>query len=169
MSWDQIVNALKDFFSQPVPIIGCTIGALAVLIFGIIKKSSIGKKSLLKLTGLYNDMTSKFELVKLEYDAKYEELKTEYENKLALISNKKDEVEELLLAIAPYIHNAKVQELIEDYNKHKHSLISISSVVEAKVEETKKYYETLLSELKAEIEKIKDSLPEVVQDEFTTK
>lgn len=124
--WETISANIKDFFNQPVPIIGSTIGALLIFVLSVISKTSIGKKALNELKNKYNKLTTEF-LTILESFKKHKEkidetLKVQKEALEIALKEKQEEIdklEELIIAISENIHNAKVKELVDTYIKEK--------------------------------------------------
>ena len=73
MEWfDTFAANLKDFWSQPVPIIGFTVGTCIIGFCFIFAKTSLGKKALNKLQKLYDDLVAKYKEI---VDAKLLDLK----------------------------------------------------------------------------------------------
>lgn len=123
MEWlDTAVAWLRDFFNQPVPIIGCSVLALGTFVATVIGKTSIGKKALIEFRSGLSDISSRVSDVSVKakdslYKAKLEaeELKKELEAELYNVQKKCERQDELILSIAKEIHNSKVKALIEDY------------------------------------------------------
>lgn len=156
MNWfNQCVEWLDAFFSRPVPILCCSVGALIVLILTIISKTSIGKKSLRQLKQLYSSLVGEYKSYKDESEKVIKELTNAYETKLALIESKKEETEQLLLNIANCINNKKVKELVDAY-KGKSHLTEISDVVKLQVEKVKDEYLEKVAELETRLLKLEE-------------
>lgn len=122
MQWDLIVENIKIFFNQPVPIIGCTIGFALMFILVIVSKTSIGKKSLNKIKKInadlkkqYDELIVKNEQSKKELDSKIANLKNEYEKLLQESIDKYNELETLLLNISSNIHHREINKLIKQH------------------------------------------------------
>lgn len=106
MNWDAFVEGLRNFWNQPVPIIGFTVGTVICGIIYILGKTSIGKKALNKIIDINNGLRE--QLTKAENDLvdannKIKELIKESQNKIdelvaasdVAIKNKQQEIEEL--------------------------------------------------------------------------
>lgn len=158
MDWNTIVEGFKVFWSQPVPIIGFTVGTVIIGALSIISKTSIGKKALNSLKAKYNDLVNGYNEVKKQYDeiiAKKDEIITtmteEYNNKLALIQANKDKEREVIIALGNCINNVKVKKIIEEYSQ----LDEITDVSQF-VDDIKNKYESKYQELLAQIEELKN-------------
>lgn len=169
MDWNAFVDGVVAIFNTPVPIIGCTIGALCIAILSILSKTSIGKKSIKKLTNLYNDSKDKVDNVYNEYQnfkkAKEQEIKelkeqyeiqkteliNEYHNKLAIAIDDYKDLQALLFEISENLHNKNITAIIESYKeKANNEIKGISEVIDKEVENARITYKELFeSELKA--------------------
>ena len=124
MSWQEICQAIKDFMSQPVPIISCTVGALLVSIIVIISKTSIGKKALNGLRNLINelksqitDLLSKFKGFKEEINQTLVEQNKMLENALNEKQAEIDRLVALVEKVSINTHNVKTIQALEEYKK----------------------------------------------------
>lgn len=122
MQWEAIVEAIKTFFNQPVPVIGCTIGFLLIFVLKVISSTSIGKKALNRLTFQHEEMkkhvTNSIKDFEKATEAAKQELadqKKYYEAHLAAYEKKYAELETLLLEIAKNVHNRRVKEIVDQY------------------------------------------------------
>lgn len=148
MSWDQIVENIKTFFSQPVPIICCSVGSLLIFVLTVFSKTSLGKKALNELKNLIaittariGELNNSITSHKEDTEKKIEELKQSYQDKLAMVEEEKTNLEELLYAIAENINNVKIKELVANYKEKADKRINdISDVVN---EELLKYKDSL--------------------------
>lgn len=131
-------HLVKDFFNQPVPIIGCTVGFALVFILKIISTTSIGQKGLKKikdeLSIFKTDFEGKEQEIKVERDkfiteinalvkeheeeiARYKELlnqvDTKYKELLDQADTKYNELKDLVMNIASNLHNKKIKDILE--------------------------------------------------------
>lgn len=165
--WNEVVANIKDFFNQPVPIIGVTIGFLLIFVLVIFSKTSLGKKVLKKLTSAVHDLVLSFNKFKSETEEKVESLKKEYEEKKSVLESKVAILEKVCLIIAENSHNAKIKEAMEEC-KEELSICKTDyeSLIEEKVKEEKdkienelkakyeEFYETYLKGQKEKIEQL---------------
>ena len=150
MNWNEIVEALKEFWNQPVPIIGFTVGTLIIGIIVILSKTSIGTKALNWLKGKYQEMVEtnkemqeRYEAIIKTKDEFIASLTQMYEDKLALVQANKDKERDVIIAIGSCINNVKIKKIIEEY-KGTEPVTDISSYTEAiKQEYESKYIEVL--------------------------
>lgn len=164
MNWEQISYNIEQFWNKPVPIIGFTVGAIIIGVLAILAKTSIGKKSLLYLKKQYNELKEKateafdaYDKLIAQKDEIIDTMKSEYEEKLALIQENKDREREIIIAIGENIHNVKIQKIIEEYKKLP-EIADISEVIESKKIELEEKYEAKEAELE---EKINAKLAEI--------
>lgn len=154
MSWDQIVEAIRQFWNQPVPIIGFTVGAVLLAILGIIAKTSIGKKQLNKL---------KIE-INIERD-RYAELQKFYESKLQIAEKNKELERQFIYEICENINNVNVKSICEKYKSQFENITYDQVVEDAKAQAIKEYEDKYKAELttfiESEKERIKSELEEV--------
>lgn len=170
MWWDQLVENLKIFFNQPVVIAGVTIGTIGVLLFTIIAKTSIGRKSLKKLKEGIAHLQAKHDAVVQECEKfkeltenKIADLVNQYETKLALVVNEKQELEKLVFEIADNIHNEKVKGVVKDYiKKTQEKEVEIETIVTEKLAD----YKEQLINYKAELENIYKEQIEQIKSQF---
>lgn len=180
MDWNAFVEGIKEFFAQPVPIIGCTIGALCIAILSILARTSVGKKSLKKLTNLYNDGKTKVDGVYNEYQAfkkekeqqlkqlesEYvyykEQVKKEYENKLAIATSQIDNLRTLLLDISANLHNNKIKEIVESYKENANTEIKgISEIIDKEVDNARITYK---EQFEQEIKCIAENYSKIIEE-----
>lgn len=161
--WNNFVSGLEEFWNQPVPIIGFTVGTLIVGFFVIFTKTSLGKKALNwcktkyeELLVKYNEAKKLYEEVIAEKDAIIEELTKMYEEKLALVQLNKDKEKEIIIAIAKNINNVKIKKIIEEYEK----LPEITDISDY-VEEIKAKYEAKESEITEKLNEVLSRLEEL--------
>lgn len=165
MSWEQLVDVLKEFWNQPVPIIGFSVGCCLIFIFGIISKTSFGKKMLNKLTLSVDELKKQVLGIETFSRDKVSDLQSYYEEKIALLEAKKDNTEQLLLAIAGEIHNVKIQEMVEEYRKTMTKDIVIGDIIESRIKDYKAEFE----EMKKEFNKIIEDYKNGTENNETTK
>ena len=155
--FNNVCLAIKDFFNQPVPIIGCTIGFLVISILSILSKTSLGKKTL-------NKALTKIDAVKAETtkkiafaSTKINELEEEYKEKLAIAETHSQELEELLLNISEQLHNKKIAELVENYRNAK---VETKTAVENIVDKSSRAIDEKLKEITNQMNEYKAQLEE---------
>lgn len=169
MNWEMIVetfntwcNAVKDFFNQPVPIIGCTIGFLLITILNILSKTSWGRKTINTVIGSVNTLKAETTAKIAETSENINNLKNEYEQKLAIAETHSQELENLLLNIGDQLHNKQIKEYVEKYRQTKQdaktqvqNLVEQSSkAIELKMEEMQKQMDGYKSELAKQYEEM---------------
>ena len=172
MSWEVIVNGLKEFWAQPVPIIGFSVGTLIIGICTIISKTSFGKRLLNKLKGNVQELSTNVDTFKSDTNAKIEELKSYYEQAMALLEAKKDNTEKLLLAIAEQLHNVKIEELVKEYKANAQKSLVLDDIVKQKIGEVKEDYDALKSDFlkqQEEVNKLLEALKEYGHKEEESK
>lgn len=153
--------AVKDFFNQPVPIIGCTIGFLLITILSILSKTSWGKKSINKVMGSVNTLKSETALKLSETSQMIELVKNEYNEKLALSESKSQEIENLLLNISEQLHNKKIKEYVEEYRKTKdETKLQVNNLVE----QSSKAIDIKMSEFQEQMNAYKKELEKQYQE-----
>lgn len=115
---------LLEFSKTPVGMIVCIVVGVIVLTIIILANTSIGRKSLIKLSGLVNEAKVKSIKTDVEIDYFKEEQKQKlieerdfYKKELAVVSNKNDELEKLVIACLSCINNSKVKEFVKNYKK----------------------------------------------------
>lgn len=127
MNWEQIKTAIDSFTNKPIVIAIVTVLVSAAFAFILFSKTSLGKKAINKLTDLYalgkekadktlqkveeveTLATEKIEALAAEYEQKAENLKSECEQRVAVVVSLLNFYEETLFAILEKIPNAKVQ------------------------------------------------------------
>ena len=151
--WDVFVEGLKEFWNQPVPIIGFTVGTCIVGLAFIISKTQIGKKALNKLKALYNDLKARIEAALIRFsqmEKEYEEFK---EKANEAVKNKENEIRELTANYELKLNNYK-NELLKQGELLK---IVCENSVNKKIKEAYENYKPEIldlpvSEIKAQIE-----------------
>jgi len=142
MNFDTIVNAIKEFFNQPVPIIGITVGSLLMLILTILSKTSIGQKALRQFKKWYEELKLAFTNYKKESDETLQKVKDYYEEELQKAKSEYNALCKFTMSIASNINNVKVKEALADFEKQIDlSKSDYQGYVESKIEEAKKTYE----------------------------
>lgn len=128
---DQFFEAVKEFFNQPVPIIGCTIGFLLISILTILAKTSIGKKALLRLQSgfaevhekyrllidLHNDTVKHYEKEIAARDEYIKQIETKYQEIIDEVVAKYEEEKDKIIDILEDLPNKKVQQKLLTYKK----------------------------------------------------
>ena len=123
-------NWIKDFFNQPIPIIGVSILFLTLFILKIIATTTIGKKGLRKLQKSSDDFVEKVEVLLHRKEEQDEEFKRAvaktiegYERFNNNKNNERDrkiaKLEALVLKISEENHNRNVKKLITEYKEGK--------------------------------------------------
>lgn len=101
---------LRDFFTQPIPVIGVSLGFIAVILFKLFRESSFGKKQIILLNEKHEETK---EIVE-------NSIKTLYEYKNVVESElnaKEQEIQELkatIIELGNKIPNKKVQEFVKE-------------------------------------------------------
>lgn len=176
MNWDQFVENVKQFFSQPVPIIGCTIGFVLVFVLVILSKTSFGRKLLKRMKEKVDGLKHEFEAYKQATKKKVQELQEGYEKKLQVAEAKVSVLEEIVLVIAEHSHNEKIKEIVEK-SKEKLSICKtdFESLVEDKIlsekerviaefkEKYEEFYKSYLSEAKTKVDELVEQAEKVAE------
>ena len=136
MDWNTFVEGFKEFWNQPVPIIGFTVGMCIVGVVFIIGKTSIGKKAFNKLKSeikfleeknkLLLDSCEEYRLKLLDSEsyikeliktkeAEVSQLKADYELLLAPYKEQIAKQDDLLKVVCENNVNKKVKEAYENY------------------------------------------------------
>lgn len=180
MNWEQITYNIEQFWNKPIPIIGFTIGTLIIMFLVIFAKTSLGRKSLNYLKNKYAELNDDFNKAKKYYEEaikakdelienkdKYiEELKSMYEEKLALVQINKDKEKEIIIAIGSNINNVKIKKIIEEYKKLP-EITDINAALDEKKKQLESKYEEKYQEV---IEKLNNlqlvkEIKEVIENE----
>ena len=164
--WNEIVANVKDFFNQPVAIIGCSVGFDLVFILVIFSKTSLGKRVLQKLTAAIAQLAAEFNNLKSNVETKLDEGLKKYEEEKKLIEAKVAVLEKVCLIIAENTHNAKVKEAMEECKKElsicktsyeelvEERVLSAKEKYEAEAKEKLDSYETYYKEQKAHLDEL---------------
>ena len=163
MDWNQIVEGIKEFWNQPVPIIGFTVGTIIIGVIAILAKTSIGKKALnwmkekyTELLNGYNETKKQYEEIIKTKDETIAKLTEMYNEKLALVQANKDKEREIIIALGNCINNVKVKKIIEEYSQSK-EITDLSDLVDEVKEKYESKYQELLSRLEVLENERKDS------------
>ena len=136
-NWDVFVNGLKEFFNQPVPIIGCSVAALLVCVLTILSKTSFGKKLLFRLKTMILDI--KFEMeawIKLA-DQELKDIKQYTESEVLKTGALVGECVKLLEIVCENSHNAKIKEAYTEFKANTEQVkLDFENYVAEKIEET---------------------------------
>ena len=169
MDWKVITDWISQFFDKPVVVWSSLIGEIGFFAVFVLAKTSIGKKALNALKGLYSKAEAEVEeanatlkAFKEEKESEIETLKAEYEKKLSVATDEVLSVEGLLSQIAEATPNRKIRETIETYlNGKEGRLAEITEKLptlaaleakEAEVQSIKDYLNASINALKAEYE-----------------
>lgn len=121
---DQFIELVKDFFNQPIPIIGCSVGFALIFVLTIISKTSLGKKALVEMKNYFSSVKAEYEAFKKlhnQYVAdKEKEITLIKEQCELLISQIKEEAKQRdaeILSVLSEIPNKKVQEKLLELKK----------------------------------------------------
>jgi len=180
MNWEEISYNIEQFWNKPVPIIGFTIGTLVIMFLVIFAKTSFGRKSLNYLKNKYAELNDGFNKAKEYYEEaikakdeliankdKYiEELKSMYEEKLALVQLNKDKEKEIIIAIASNINNVKIKKIIEEYKKLP-EITDIDAALDEKRKQLESEYEAKYQEVLEKLNELKpvEEIKEVIENE----
>lgn len=163
MDWNQIVEGIKEFWNQPVPIIGFTVGTIIIGVIAILAKTSIGKKALnwmkekyTELLNGYNETKKQYEEIIKTKDETIAKLTEMYNEKLALVQANKDKEREIIIALGNCINNVKVKKIIEEYSQSK-EITDLSALVDEVKAKYESKYQELLSRLEVLENERKDS------------
>lgn len=163
MDWNQIVEGIKEFWNQPVPIIGFTVGTVIIGVIAILAKTSIGKKALnwmkekyAELVNGYNETKKQYEEIIKTKDETIAKLTEMYNEKLALVQANKDKEREIIIALGNCINNLKVKKIIEEYSQSK-EITDLSDLVDEVKAKYESKYQELLSRLEVLENERKDS------------
>lgn len=164
MDWNSIVENIKIFFEQPVAIIGCSVGCLLFYTLVFISKTSFGKKSILSVQKKFDELKSKYDENVALLGEKVANLKKEYDDKVAIVEKHAQEVENLIFAISENINNKHVKELIEEYKRQKQE---ISEEVNDLVNQATLELNDKLQEVQKQLEEYKNSLKDEYEKSIT--
>ena len=174
--WNEVVANIKDFFNQPVPIIGCTVAYALVFILVILSKTSLGKKLLKKLSTKIDELRIAFATLEDDTKAQLEEYKKQYEEEKNKVESKVAILEEVCLIIGENSHNEQVKKAMEQC-KDKLSIAKTNyeELVEKRVQEEKdkleqeykakyeEFYKGYLEQQKAKIEELVSQAEKTVE------
>lgn len=172
--WNEIVANVKDFFNQPVTIIGSSVLFFLIFILVIFSKTSIGKKVLKKLTSAISNLIAQFNVFKSEVKSQLDEGLKKYEEKELQVEAKVAVLEEVVMIIAENSHNVKVKEAMEkckeklsictDYEKLvEEKVLSAKEKYEMEAKEKLDSYETYYKEQKAHLDELVEQAEKAAQ------
>ena len=122
--WEEVTAWISQLFDKQIVINLTTIFSFGGLVFSIFAKTSLGRKSIAKLTELANktlektnNTNEKVKKVELLATEKINALKDEYERKTLVVVSTFDVVVNGLFAALKEIPNVKVQNQIENFEK----------------------------------------------------
>ena len=166
-NWLNIISAIRDFFNQPVPIIGCTVFSLCIFALTIISKTTIGKRSILKLKKTneemkqkLTDMVSSYEQFKTDVKNNETQARTFIDDSLLTGQAKLDEGIKLIEVIAENTHNQKVKNALLEYKEKMGEIkTDYDKVIDKKVQEklTEEYrakYDAKIADLIKRVESL---------------
>lgn len=116
-AFDLFIDKVKDFFNQPIPIIGCSIGFLLVFVLVIFSKTSFGKRWILKLKALIEELKESFRALKKYVEESIATIKSYSETEIKKIEGQYSELSSLIVVIAENSHNIKVKEALLVYKE----------------------------------------------------
>ena len=162
MNWfDTLVENIKIFWNQPVPIIGFSVGMVIVGACFIISKTQFGKKKLNQLSELVKKAVNEMEQCKkalldtnnkfVEYKANKEQeikdLTNNYETKLSAYKGELDKINGILESICDNSHNVNVKNAYENYVKDKINvdLLPTSEIIKEAENNIKSEYDEKLN------------------------
>lgn len=163
MDWNSIVEGIKTFFNQPIPIIGCTIGFALIFVLTVISKTSIGTRTLKKLNTWYDELKVKYGEFNAQVSGKVEEMQKTYNEQIAVATAKWNEANELIELLVENSHNVKVKEKYQEYKtKISGYATNFENTLQEKVNEKVEKIENLeigalkeqIRELLAELDKV---------------
>lgn len=165
MSWEQWVEGFKTFWSQPIPIIGFTVGTVLISLLFFLAKTSFGKKAIRKANDKVEELKSDYIKLKEDTEKLNKNLKDYYEEKMALMNEAKEKEQKIIIAIGESINNKNIKSIINEYkNELKEEKIVISDVVEEKVNETKEQYEQVLNSYESIVDNYKNEFEALKQE-----
>ena len=161
MNFDTIVNAIKEFFNQPVPIIGITIGSLLAFVLTILSKTTIGKKGLNTLKKAFTDLQKNINLFTEQMNQKekelnniYLELKEYYEKQLEIMKSEYYALCDLILCIGENTNNKNIKAKVNEFKEAIDlKCKDYEGYVEKKIYEVEKSAEDYKLELASQYEK----------------
>ena len=175
MSWQELTNGISKVADKPITIVSTVTVLVGLFVLLVISNTSIGKKTLNKLSGLCNNgqelakktlkiaeesnekvkevetlANNKLNELAAFYEEKTKELEKAYETKVACVVSILNTNEEHLFSILEKIPNAQVQkELIalkKDYAKRKEEITNVVGVLYEDYEELKEQVRAEYSE-----------------------
>ena len=167
MSWEQFTTWLDAFTNKPIVITITGIITAAIPLFFFFANSSLGKKAIAKLTGLYRDglekasqtlkkvedveklATEKINALEREYTQKLEDFENKCEQKVACVVSYFNLYQNKVFDTLEKIPNAKVQACVKEFrNDFEEKKQEISDTIGIIYED----YEAALENSKKEIE-----------------
>ena len=123
-------NWIKDFFNQPIPIIGVSILFVTLFVLKIVATTTIGKRGLRKLEKSFNDFVSETNSLLRHNEKQEEEFKKDVHKAIGFYEDKNEiekkemfikiaKLEALVLKISEENHNRNVKKLIAEYKEGK--------------------------------------------------
>lgn len=105
----EIINNIKDFMNQPLPIVGVSLVTLFIAFYEIFIRTKYGKGALLRV-----ENKAKEEMDQLEEKVAYiDSVKEETEDKLEELGKENEFLKECLIELCGYSRNIKAQDLLE--------------------------------------------------------
>lgn len=163
MDWNSVVEGIKTFFNQPIPIIGCTIGFALVFVLTVISKTSIGRKTLKKLGGWYDELKTKYNEFHDDVSKNVAEMQKTYNEQIAVATAKWNEANELIELLVENSHNVKVKDAYQQYKEKINGYATnFENTLQEKINEKVEKIENLeigalktqINDLLAELEKV---------------
>lgn len=120
--WNQLKDAIRDFFNQPLPIIIGTIVMVLIYTLVIFSKTSLGRKA---LNLLKNEIAKLREQIKVGlqlFNDKAKECENALKQAKKTIEEQNEHIaklETLLISIANAQSNVKIKKLVEEYRNGK--------------------------------------------------
>lgn len=105
----EIVNNIKEFVNQPLPIVGVSILTLSIAGYEIFVKTKYGKGAITRLENEYKEKMDQLEKKSLDID----KVKDELETKLDDYAKENEFLKECVIELCGYSRNYKAHDLVE--------------------------------------------------------
>lgn len=103
----QILNSIKDFVNQPLPIVGVSIVGIGIFVYEIVVRTNYGRKALNRVEETAQTNYKRLEEKELEI----EQVKKDVEEELKAQGVDIKELKEYLIELCGYSRNIKAHEL----------------------------------------------------------
>lgn len=163
MEW---LNKVWEFLNKPLPIVGISVLMILFIVLKFISTTSVGQKAIKEFKRKYDDLTSEYNHLKLEYkqfkesvDSQIAELTENYETRLNIALAQFDYFESSIFSVLDKIPNAKVQSELKIFKEgYEEKKKEVGLLVNADIETKFKEIDALKQQLINEFNKVMENV-----------